>query len=618
MNALAGDGRSTAGASDGASGDGPAAANAACTTAFAAALAASGVRDVCISPGSRSSPLALALYARPDLRCRVAIDERSAAFVALGTARATRRPVVVVATSGSAPAHWHPAVVEADESGVPLILCSTDRPPELHGRGAAQTTTQTGMFAAAVRCAIETGTPGPEPAGPSWFRHVACRAVDAARGGDGTPGPVHVNMALREPLVPAVWPAPEPSPAEVTTDGFGAGFAPGFASVHRADAVPEIPSDVTERLHTGRGLIVCGPLPAADDPRDVAQAVALLAEVTGWPVVAEAASGLRCGAAHAANVAHAALFVDDADIAASLRPDAVVRVGAWPIARSVQTFLADTVPHVLVAEHGWPDPRGTAAQLLRAPTKAALVALADVLQRSGDAADPAWRTAWRVADTAVADLLDGWCAREELSEPAACRIAAGAAVDAGAVLHVAPSMPLRDIDAVLPARREPLDVLASRGVNGIDGTIATAVGIASAGPVVTVLGDVAFAHDVGSLALVGPDTPVTVVVIDNGGGGIFSFLPQAAADLSSAGDDAFTALFTTPPAVDISAACAAARIAHTTVRSPDELRDALADAGSASPRVVQVRCPAPDVNAAAHEQLRSAAAAAARTALVRP
>ena len=601
MNARAGDGRSTD--------DGPAVANAACTTAFAAALAASGVRDVCISPGSRSSPLALALYARPDLRCRVAIDERSAAFVALGTARVTRRPVVVVATSGSAPAHWHPAVVEADEAGVPLILCSTDRPPELHGRGAAQTTTQTGMFAAAVRCAIETGTPGPEPAGPSWFRHVACRAVDAARGGDGTPGPVHVNMALREPLVPAVWPAPEPSPADAT--------APGFASVHRAGAVPEIPTDVTDRLHTGRGLIACGPLPAADDPRDVAQAVALLAEVTGWPVVAEAASGLRCGAAHATNVAHTALFVDDADIAATLRPDAVVRVGAWPIARSVQTFLADTAPHVLVAEHGWPDPRGTAAQLLRAPTRAALVALADVLQRSGDAADPAWRTAWHDADAAVADLLDGWCAREELSEPAACRIAAGAAVDAGAVLHVAASMPLRDVDAVLPARREPLDVLASRGVNGIDGTIATAVGIASAGPVVTVLGDVAFAHDVGSLALVGTDTPVTVVVIDNGGGGIFSFLPQAAADLSSAGDDAFEALFTTPPAVDISAACAAAGVAHATAGSPDELRDALSGTGSASPRVVQVHCPAPDVNAAAHEQLRSAAAAAARTALAR-
>ncbi len=492
-----------------------------------------GVTDAVVAPGSRSTPLAVALVRDPRLRVHVQIDERSAAFLALGLGLASGRPAVVLTTSGTAAVELHPAVVEADLAGVPFLACTTDRPPELHGVGAPQTVEQTGLFGRSVRAMVEPGVPRLDAAW-SW-RSLAARAVLDATG--PLPGPVHLNLSFTEPLLadPGALPA---------------GRADG-APWHRA---PDLPLPVThlEDVRGRRGLIVAG---RGSDPALVGP----LADAYGWPVLADPLGGCRVMAP--TTIASFDLLARSAAWADAHRPDVVVRTGAPPTSKALAARLGDVPVQIVL------DPTGRFAD----PDRGATHLVAGLL--AGDDQEPApagWLAAWREADDAVQSLLDVELV-DHLDDPTIARTVLGS-LPQGADLVVASSMPVRDLEwfGGTTAGR----VLANRGANGIDGVVSTAVGVALAGrPTVALVGDLAFLHDTNGL-LGAADRPVslTVVVVDNDGGGIFSFLPQA--DALSAGE--FERLFGTPHGLDLVAVARAHGVDAAVVDSVADLAAAVA------------------------------------------
>jgi 2-succinyl-5-enolpyruvyl-6-hydroxy-3-cyclohexene-1-carboxylate synthase len=490
-----------------------------------------GVRHAVFSPGSRSTPLALAFAADRRIELHRHHDERSAGFVGLGIGLATGHPAVVVTTSGTAAVELHPAVVEASQAAVPLILATADRPPELWDVGAPQTVDQTRLFGTAVRWFAEPGVPSRELA-VSW-RPLAARSVAEAIG--TPPGPVHLNLSFREPLVgaPGILPAPSQSrrrPAVLSPD----------------------PADLDElvALVAGRsGVLVAGP------PIGLPGAVVELAATLDWPLLADPRSGCRTGP-HA--VAHADLLLRHAPFAAEARPEVVLRLGAPPASKVVSQWLAGLgCPQVAVERHGRVlDPDRTTSRTVSGDPGAVASALLDRIATSGEGgtctSSERWRRADDAAEEAVADALGRRAGG--VTEPGAVR-AAWCQLPTGAAVVVASSMPVRDLEWYAPAR-VGVDVYANRGANGIDGVLSTAVGVAAArrhlpapaSRVLCLLGDLALLHDGnGLLDLAGRRLDLTILVLDNDGGGIFSFLPQAA-DLPH---DRFEQLFGTPHGLDL-------------------------------------------------------------------
>lgn len=569
-----------------------------------------GVVHAVVCPGSRSTPLALALARRSEVAVHVRLDERSAAFVALGIGLATGCPAVLVTTSGTAAAEVHAAVVEADLSGVPLLVCTADRPPELHQVGAAQTIEQTRLFGAAPRWSTE---PGVAVTGSSaWWRSVGSRMVAEATAGPAGPGPVHANLAFREPLVGTAGPLPAGRPGGAPWHR----VAPGASS-------PDgtlVGSLVAAAREGRRGLLVAGG--ECGDPA----AVLALSRVTGWPVLADPRSGLR--ASVPGIVAAADGIVRSAPFVTRHRPELVVRLGAPPASKPVGTWLAalaaDGVPTTLVDPWWrWTDPDRTAAVVARCdPT----TLCREVVARLGAGTDGGagrgereereaapttpWLAAWERAQVSAEAAIDR-SAREgaALDEPALARHLC-AALPAGAVLVVSSSMPIRDVESYGGRRPAPLRVVANRGANGIDGVVSTAFGVALAtsGPTVALVGDLAFLHDVSALVRVpGDRVRCTIVVADNGGGGIFSFLPQAGA-LDPA---VFEQLFGTPQLPDVGAVAAGFGIPVAEVRTAAQLVGALDDGVSAGGvRVVRVRLPSRVVNVERHGAVNDAIVAA--------
>jgi len=601
-----------------------------------------GVAHAVVCPGSRSTPLALALADRPEIVVHVRLDERSAAFVALGIGLATGWPAVLVTTSGTAAAEVHAAVVEADLSGVPLLVCTADRPPELHQVGAAQTIDQARLFGAAPRWFTE---PGVADAGSSaWWRSVGSRMVAEATAGPGGPGPVHANLAFRDPLVGTPGPLPPGRP----DGGPWHRVVPGVSPPD--DALVASIASAARQGH--RGLLVAGG--GCGDPA----AVLALSRVTGWPVLADPRSGLRWPVPGI--VAAADGIVRSPSFVARCRPELVVRLGAPPASKPVGTWLAalaaDGVPTILVDPWWrWTDPDRVAAVVARCdPTELcrAVVARLETGDDVGTALSqpepppqpqseppsqpqseleppsqpeslPAtpWLAAWERAQVAAESALDG--SEPEggvLDEPALARHLC-AALPAGTTLVVSSSMPIRDVESYGGRRHASLRVVANRGANGIDGVVSTAFGVALAtgGPTVALVGDLAFLHDVSALVRVPEDgLRCTVVVADNGGGGIFSFLPQAGA-LEPA---AFEQLFGTPQLPDVGAVAGGFGIPVTEVGTVEELVGALGggtqgggvlDGGV---RVVRVRLPSRVANVERHGAVNDAIAAAV-TATVR-
>jgi 2-succinyl-5-enolpyruvyl-6-hydroxy-3-cyclohexene-1-carboxylate synthase len=560
-----------------------------------------GLREVVLAPGSRSTPLAMAFAnasqqsagQQERIRLHVRIDERSASFTALGLAKASRRPVAVLCTSGTAAANFHPAVIEAGESAVPLIVLTADRPPELRGTGANQTIDQIKLYGAAVRWFCEAGTPEARPGMAAYWRSLACQAWARAAGlAGGLAGPVHLNLPLRDPLVPggeADWPEPlagRPGGQPWTRfpGGHGGTGSPPMSGGGAPPGEMELP-------WTERGVLVCGdgdydPLPLVE-----------LAERAGWPVLAEPSSGARRGPN--ALSAYQYLLATPEFVRAH-PPDLIVSAGRPGLSRGQTAFLSrgPARRHVVVAQGPghWADPQRAATDV------AAALRLTGTPGKDG-----AWLNAWRHADEAAHRAAGAVLAAEEtLTEPRLARDLV-AALPGGALLWIASSQPVRDIDGGAQPRAD-LRVLASRGASGIDGTASSAIGAALAhdGPAFALIGDLALVHDAAGLAL-GPREPrpdLCLVVVNNDGGGIFSDLEPAAFPGS------FERLFGTPHGTRIDHLAAAFGLPYQRLERPGDLRAALPGGGL---RIVEART---DRTAAAalRARMRAAAAEAIRRA----
>jgi 2-succinyl-5-enolpyruvyl-6-hydroxy-3-cyclohexene-1-carboxylate synthase len=499
--------------------------NTALASALAEELARCGVQHAVICPGSRSTPLALALWREPGIETRVIVDERSAAFFALGSAQATGAPVAMLSTSGTAAANFHPAVCEADESGVPLIVLTADRPPELRGIGAGQTIDQLKLYGDAARWFCEVGTHDADDTGLLHYRSVACRAYWTALG-DPRPGPVHLNVAWRDPL------GPEPRPDDVTATSplalEGRGGDRPLTTVPPAPTPPAQPlvEALAERIEQStHGVIVAGRM------RPGAQAeIAALAAATGFPILAEPTSQLRFGP-HDRSLVVAAYEPIARARPESLTPDLVLRFGEMPTCKPLRQWLADIpeAAHLAVdPRHDWNEPTRIAGAIIRARPAPLCDALVEALGERTAAEDwsRAWLDAAGAAERAVTAELDGLDAPTEPGLHAML----GHAYQDGDLVYTASSMPIRDQEAFLAGGEADVLFLANRGANGIDGLISSGIGaaIATGRPAWIVTGDVGLFHDMNALAaLRGTHAPVRVVVINNEGGAIFEFLPQA-------------------------------------------------------------------------------------------
>ncbi|HET9691619.1 MAG TPA: 2-succinyl-5-enolpyruvyl-6-hydroxy-3-cyclohexene-1-carboxylic-acid synthase [Acidimicrobiales bacterium] len=550
----------------------------------------SGVTDAVVAPGSRSTPLLVALGDDRRIATHVALDERAAGFMALGYGMATGRPAPVVTTSGTAAVELHPAVVEADLAGVAMVAVTADRPPELHHVGAPQTVEQVGLYGGATRLVLDPGAPTADGAG-GW-RALAARAVAAARGGPLGPGPVQLNLAFREPLLgqPGALPEGRPDGAPWTLPSTP---VPGPVD----DAVL---GRLVER-RAEAGVIVAGA--GAGDPAVVLD----VASALGWPVFADPRSGVRLPHHLVVAAADALLRTD----VAGWEPQAVLRLGRPWASKVLGSWLAQRGPgavDVLVDPHGrWADPDRRVTHVIAADPTGVGLALQARAGAGGHVASR-WAARWHRAEAAAQVAIGGVLTpeaegRAPLSEPGVAR-AVTAAVPDGGVLVVSSSMPVRDVEW-FSAPRRGIRVLANRGANGIDGVVATCVGAALSGtPTVGLLGDLAFVYDASAL-LWAARRPVrcTLVVVDNDGGGIFSFLPQA-----GMAPGRFEEMWGTPHGLDVVAVCRAYGVAVAEVASGPDLLAAVGDPGPGV-RVVVVRTDR-HANVAAHERVNAAVAAA--------
>ena len=557
------------------------------STAFATVLVDElvrhGVTDAVVAPGSRSTPLALAFSADDRVRVHVRIDERSAAFLAVGLIRGSDRPVPVVCTSGTATAHFHAAVLEADQSRLPLLVLTADRPPELRGVGANQTIDQVSLYGSSVRWSCDAGVPEARAESVRYWRSLVSRAVGTARGHSGGPaGPVHLNLPFREPLAPV-------------DDGIGFPFAldgraDTMAWTSSGRAGTHVPADLARAVESAsRGVLIAGDgLTAAD-----VTALVEFAERSGWPVIAEPHSNARRPGI--AVVGTDALLRDE-DFRRRHTPDLVVVAGRVGLSRAVLGWLAEQ-PHVVVDRDGsWSDPNRSAAAVHRCDVSA----FAELTGRAGTEWLPGWRGAGELVAEAMDRILD---ASDELTEPRVARDLAAALPD-GAALVTASSMPIRDLDLTMRPRNG-LTVVANRGVSGIDGFVSTAQGFASASGAVTwaLTGDLSLLHDVNGLAVDRP-ADVTYVVLNNNGGGIFSLLPQAGV----VEPQTFERLFGTPHHVDLAAIAAAYGVNHTSAATASDLAHEM----SKRPKGLSIVEVTTDraANATLHNRLRQAASGA--------
>ena len=549
----------------------PTNANTALASTFVEELARGGLRHAVISPGSRSTPLAVALWRQPEIEVSVIVDERSAAFFALGAAQVSGDPVALLCTSGTALANYHPAVCEADESAVPLLVLSADRPPELRGIGAGQTIDQIKTFGASVRWFCEVGTHGADDDGLLHYRSVACRALAAARG-EVRPGPVHLNLPWREPL------APVPVAGAVTaTDPLaleGRDSRP-LTAVTKVDLEPSVFLLDEMAGHIGdaiSGVIVAG---RQLDP-ELREPLAHLARVSGFPILADPTSQLRCGPHDRSHVVAAYdLLLRDERFARSVVPELVLRFGEMPTSKPLRAWLAASGADQIVVDPfgGWNEPTNRAAAILRAdPTECASGWAARLEGLEGRERPLPDR--WLEAESAAQAALDGALGEGMINEPALHR-ALGAAHRDGDLVYTGSSMPIRDQETFVASSAADVHFLSNRGANGIDGLISAGIGAAQASgrPTTIVVGDLGLLHDLGSLvAMRDVATPVRIVVIDNGGGGIFHFLPQEAA----MPEDEFEALLGTPRGVDATRAAALFDLPHHRLDSLADLPGALA------------------------------------------
>ncbi|MEE8433842.1 MAG: 2-succinyl-5-enolpyruvyl-6-hydroxy-3-cyclohexene-1-carboxylic-acid synthase [bacterium] len=596
---------------------------------FVGELARGGVAHACISPGSRSTPLTLALATQPEIETFTLLDERGAAFFALGLAKASGRPAALVCTSGTAAANYLPAVVEASLSNVPLLVLTADRPPLLRDTGAGQAIDQLKLYGDHTRWFFEVGEPVIREDDLRRLRRLAAQALATARGHSATPaGPVQLNFPFRKPL--EAQPVPEDFPPHLDDHPLAVSGLPDAPFSHASSAPAPADTAVVESiaarvLAAPRGLILCGPMtglyhdggPGSDNGSGEENAwpaaVSALARHTGYPVLAEPPSGVIDGSAAASYdviVPHAELVLNASAFREQLAPGLVLRFGGEPTGIAAEILLAEhpDSPLVLVNEEGaWLDTTHHEAQLVRTHPVLFCRQLSARLEalREGRPADRSWMQtltkAGAVASGALAVLYDIPAPEGLAGEWFEGRVFAelAALVPRNAIQFTASSMPVRDLAAFTPLPGWVPRHLVNRGANGIDGTLSSALGAAAAhrntlaaaahrgtgAPSVLVTGDVAFHHDANALLAARQyDIPLTVVLINNDGGGIFEMLPIAEYG------ELHETYFGTPHGIDFAALCAAYGVPHHLPEDWDAFRQQVRDGlASGSPSVIEVR-----------------------------
>ncbi|MEO8744208.1 MAG: 2-succinyl-5-enolpyruvyl-6-hydroxy-3-cyclohexene-1-carboxylic-acid synthase [Candidatus Dormibacter sp.] len=554
------------------------------TQSFAATfvdeLAAQGVEYACVSPGSRSAPLAMALQRHPRIKVLVHIDERSGSFFALGLAKATGKPVVLLCTSGTAAAEFHPAVVEASYSRTPLIVITADRPPELQGVGANQAIDQQRLYGTAVRWFFDPGPPVELPSAARIWRRLAARAFAEA-----ATGPVHLNLPFREPLVPA--PGHVPVPEGVAGQSVSSG--------RTLPSTGQVAALASALQRAQRPLVVAGEMRDGDR-------LAPSLHRLGLPVLAEPTSQLRRPETGWSIESYEALL--RAGWSLQHGPDLVIRLGGMPTSRvlnkwlaaaSAQTFLVDP-------DHAWRDQDHVATNVVACDPQPLLEVLPPVER-------PPWRDQWVAAGKRATAAIAATLVSTPLHEGHVVRALSTRLPDPGQVF-IGSSMPIRAADSFWPQARSQQRFFANRGASGIDGLVSTGLGVAAGrvnAPTVLLLGDLSLYHDMNGLwALRRHGVRATLVVCDNDGGGVFNFLPQAQHQ------DVFEELFATPLGLDLSQVARLYGLVYSPVTDRSGLEPAIADALAApTPTMVVVRFKRDDsVNG--HRLCWEAAAAALR------
>jgi 2-succinyl-5-enolpyruvyl-6-hydroxy-3-cyclohexene-1-carboxylate synthase len=546
-------------------------------------LARSGVREICVAPGSRSTPLVLAAVEDGRFRMFPILDERSAGFLALGIGKRTRGPAAVVTTSGTAAANLFPAVVEASQGEVPLLLLTADRPHRLRDTDGNQAMDQVRLFGTFPRAFFEVELPREDNAALRHLRALAGRAVALTLGPPR--GPVHLNFPFEKPLEPSA-----EADAAATPGRGGSVPHTRVLTVSLAPADGEVAELGRALVTAKRGLIVAGPVP---DPEGVAPAVLALGVATGFPVLADPLSGARFRPSRGARVVGGYdLFLRSAGARRALAPDLILRVGGSPtsgaLLESVEEWGGAT--QIVVDDgHRWKDHPATAHEYVRASPGPLLERLARDASR---ASDPTWERLWEEAESRTRWVVDRRGSGELLEGEILAAVARG--LPEGANLLVASSMPIRDLDAFGVPGDRVLNVFGNRGASGIDGLVSTTVGIAVGEertgmgelvPTVGVLGDLALFHDMnGLLALKSLGLPVTLVVVNNDGGGIFHTLPIRHHE------PAFTRFFATPHGLDFRKAAELHGIPYSLVGTLEDFETVFAGAlASGAPALVEVR-----------------------------
>lgn len=557
-------------------------------------LARAGVEHAVVAPGSRNAPIAYALGDQAGIKCWSVLDERSAGFFALGIAKSSRKPAVVTCTSGSACANLHPAIIEASHAGVPLIVLTADRPPELRDNGAGQAIDQIGLYGNAVRWFVEAGNHEFSEQTLRHFRSIGCRAVDLSLGFD--PGPVHINLPLREPISPKI----ESLDASVEQSAAAHGrpdrqpwTTPQTATAHAPDLFSELSSAT-------RPLVVVG----EQHQPDLALAIAHLSAASGTPVLADALSQLRRHklAENAPLICAYDAILRDQSVADSLTPDLVVRIGETPTSKPLRRWLAGSECRQIVFDprRRWADPTLAASDIWHCDPLATITAAAGRIEAPLAATE--WTESWTALETECQMAIDSAFAEEPFPfEPNVYRQIL-ARLETGATVFVSSSMPIRDVESFGPITRDDVRFLSNRGTNGIDGVISTALGAKApfgCDRVVVFTGDLALLYDVGAFALAKRhEIPLTVICVDNAGGGIFSFLPIAGHG------EHFEELIATPSGVDIETLVKAYGVDYSAPHDADALV-----AAAERPGVVHLRTDRAE-NKAGHDRAFAKIAAA--------
>lgn len=596
-------------------------ANLAIACALVDSLAQHGIRHAVLCPGSRSTPVAVALAAHPDLRIWVHIDERSAAFFALGMARQLAEPVALLSTSGTAAANFLPAVAEASLSRIPLVVLTADRPPELREWGAAQTIDQIRLYGSHAKWFADLPVPTTDETLLRAARAAAARAAQTARSSPA--GPVHLNLPFREPLLPAdldpplrlepLFAAGRPRPATTArvipteeesrrpatpgpstnetpaTDGRSKHLRhePGLA-IPSQRVLTEIASLISAEP---KGIIVCGPGESPGLPT----AASSLAEASGYPILADPLSGLRFGPhGHSPIIDAYDPFLRDPATAARLAPELVIRVGAPPTSKPLQQFLTahPGKAHVAIDAGSPRDPSHLATHYVQADEAQTFLAIADAIPPYARFGETGWLETWRSVDCLTRDAIEQALADHDNLSEGGIAADLAALLPNGTTLVAGNSMPVRDIDAFVRGDARPLRLLGNRGANGIDGMTSTALGAAAVAnaPVALLVGDLSFLHDLGGLIAARLFAlSAVIVVVNNDGGGIFSFLPQA----SQIDTVTFETLFGTPAGLDVAAAARLFAASHarplTRCAFRREVTRALAEPGLSIVEVVTDR-----------------------------